>query len=99
MVAKYYVAVRPRTNEDHAVHKEDCPFLQDGEKKIYLGVFRSGKDAEREGQRHFIRSKSCPFCSGKHVNHDDHHPPHPHAITVEKFIPLSGYQYLVCGLN
>jgi hypothetical protein len=62
MVSKYYVAIRPQTNEHHVVHKEDCPFLPDNEKRIYLGMFNSGQDAVRVGQRHFIRTKSCPFC-------------------------------------
>ena|SRR5450759_1607242 len=66
MVEKYYVAIRPQTNEQHAVHKEGCPFLPDDEKRIYLGVFNSGKDAVREGQRHFDRTNSCLFCSKEH---------------------------------
>jgi hypothetical protein len=66
MVAKYYVATRPQTNEHHAVHKEDCPFVPDYEKRIYLGIFNSGQDAVREGQKHFPRTKSCPFCLNGH---------------------------------
>jgi hypothetical protein len=62
MVAKYYVAIRPQTNEYHAVHKEDCPFLPENEKRIYLGMFSSGKEAVREGQIHFTRASCCPFC-------------------------------------
>ncbi len=41
MVAKYYVAVRPSTNENHTVHKDGCPFLPDADKRIYLGDFNS----------------------------------------------------------
>ena len=66
MVSKYYVAIRPQTNEYHAVHKEDCPFLPDKEKRIYLGKFNSGKDATRIGQLFFDRTRSCPFCLKEH---------------------------------
>ena len=62
MVAKYYLAIRPQTNEHHAVHKEDCPFLPNDKKRIYLGMFGSGKDALKEGQKHFSRTNSCRFC-------------------------------------
>lgn len=63
MEAKYYVVVRPRTNETHPIHKEGCPFLADDDKSIYLGRFRSGKDALNEGKQHFLNSIRCPFCS------------------------------------
>jgi hypothetical protein len=63
MDLKYFVAVRPRINNFHSVHKEGCPFLTEGDEKIYLGLFNSDQDAEDEGKRHFIKSKSCPFCS------------------------------------
>ena len=66
MVAKYYVAIRPQTNEHHAVHKEDCPFLPENEKRIYLGMFSSGKEAVREGQIHFTGASCCPFCLKEH---------------------------------
>jgi hypothetical protein len=66
MIAKYYVAIRPQTNEHHAVHKENCPFLPDDTERIYLGMFSSGPEAVREGQRHFAMSDSCLFCSREH---------------------------------
>jgi hypothetical protein len=63
MSAKYFVAIRPRTNDFHSVHKEGCPFMPDVNKGIYLGSFKSDSDAESEGRRHFSKSMSCPFCS------------------------------------
>jgi len=63
MVAKYYLAIRPQTNKNHAVHKEGCPFLPDAEKRIYLGIFNSGQEALTEGYRYFSRTHSCLFCS------------------------------------
>ncbi len=63
MSTKYFVAIRPRTNDFHSVHKDGCPFLRDGDEKIYLGLFSSDHDAEEEGKKHFIKSKNCPFCS------------------------------------
>ena len=66
MVAKYYVAIRPQTDENHAVHKEGCPFLPDYEKRVYLGKFNSFKDAVREGHRYFARTNRCLFCLKEH---------------------------------
>jgi hypothetical protein len=66
MVTKYYVAIRPQTDEHHAVHKEDCPFLPEHEKRIYLGIFGSCDEAIREGQRYFPRTNGCLFCSKEH---------------------------------
>jgi hypothetical protein len=63
LIARYYVAIRPQTNEYHTVHKEDCPFLPDDNKRIYLGTFGPGEDAVREGRKYFKRSNSCRFCS------------------------------------
>lgn len=85
MVAKYYVAIRPQTNERHAVHKEDCPFLPDDEKRIYLGLFNSVRDAEREGQRHFPLTNSCLFCSKDHLS-EAMKPVHS-GIDIGKVIP------------
>jgi hypothetical protein len=72
MSAKYYVAIRPQTNDNHAVHKEGCPFLPDQKKRIYLGVFNSGQDAIKEGQRHFLKTKSCLFCQKDNKEHAEH---------------------------
>jgi hypothetical protein len=66
MTAKYYVAVRPQTNENHAVHKEGCPFLPDDEKRIYLGEFISGHEAVKESHHFFLKTKGCLFCSNDH---------------------------------
>jgi hypothetical protein len=63
MTAKYYVAVRPRINKCHAVHKEGCPFMADDEKRIFLGEFASNHDAVKAGRRHFYSSEGCGFCS------------------------------------
>lgn len=63
MDSKYYIDVRPRLNDFHSVHKEDCPFLPEGDEKIYLGSFHAERVAEDEGKKHFIKVKSCPFCS------------------------------------
>jgi hypothetical protein len=66
MAAKYFVAIRPQVNDNHAVHKEGCPFLPDDKKRIYLGVFTSGKVALRESHRHFNKTNGCIFCSKEH---------------------------------
>jgi len=63
MDSKYFVAIRPRLNDFHSVHKEGCPFLTEGDEKICLGSFHSERDAEDAGKKHFIKVKSCPYCS------------------------------------
>ena len=103
MVAKYYVAVRPRTNESHAVHKEGCPFLPDNDKRIYLGAFNSGRDAVREANNFFVRTNSCQFCSKERKVHEKQ--PVLHKQFIKELISdeiqkeLSDYQNLVCCLN
>jgi hypothetical protein len=63
MEAKYYVALKPRTNDVQRVHKEGCPFLSEDEEKIYLGRFISNHDAGKAGLKLFINAECCPFCS------------------------------------
>lgn len=62
-VEKYYVSVRPQTNEIHSVHREGCPFMPDDNKRIYLGLFRSGTEAGQAGKKYFGNSHGCRFCS------------------------------------
>ena len=64
--ARYYVAVRPQTNELHTVHKEGCPFMPDDKKRIFLGSFISGDDAAQESQKYFFGINKCQFCSKDH---------------------------------
>ncbi len=66
MVTKYYVAIRPQTNDQHNVHKEGCPFLPEAARRIFLGIFQSPKDAVEEGSKYFSRSNKCLFCSKEH---------------------------------
>ncbi len=65
MSEKYYIATRPRLNENHSVHKENCPFLPENGKRIYLGLFSDPHDALNEGKRHYSSSHNCLFCSKK----------------------------------
>jgi hypothetical protein len=66
MFTKYYLVIRPQTDEYHALHKEGCPFLADHDKSIYLGKFKTSLEALREGQILFNRTKSCRFCLKEH---------------------------------
>jgi hypothetical protein len=77
MAAKYYVAIRPQTNERHIVHKEGCPLLPEDGKRIYLGLFRSCHQAESEGQKHFSMTGSCPFCLKEYHNEMNEAVPSP----------------------
>jgi hypothetical protein len=103
MVSKYYVAVRPQTNENHAVHKEGCPFLPDDEKRIYLGEFSTGQEAVSESHRHFTNTKGCLFCS-KERKVLENAPlllvwTKKEAAPVKSEIPGSYYQSLIYCVN
>lgn len=66
MVSKYYIAIRSQTNNRHTIHKEDCPFLPDAEKRICLGYCQSEQGAIREGEKHFRSTGGCRFCMNEH---------------------------------
>ena len=61
-MAKYFVRIKPQFTGFNAVHKENCPFLDETTRKIYLGEFASSKDAIVEAQRFFLFSKGCTYC-------------------------------------
>ena len=60
---RYYVAVRPQTNETHSIHREGCPFMPANSKRIYLGMFLSGDDAGHESRKYYNSSSGCRFCT------------------------------------
>ena len=103
MIAKYYLALRPQTDEHHAVHRDGCPFLPEHEKRIYLGTFNSGQDAVMEGKRHFIKTNSCQFCSKDHNSPDKQPELHKRIqtalIPAEPEISLSYNTNMLCCLN
>ena len=103
MISKYYVAVRPQTNENHAVHKDGCPFLPDDEKRIYLGQFSSGEKAVSESHHHFTNTKGCLFCSRDHKVLENTPSLHlwaeTDAASAKLEIPISYPQSLMCCLN
>jgi len=63
MTEKYFISTNPRISGIHIVHKQGCPFLSEPGKRIPLGVFRSSRDAVKEGRNYFRRADNCPFCS------------------------------------
>jgi hypothetical protein len=103
MDAKYYVAVRPQTNDYHSVHKEGCPFLHNDSKKIYLGIFRSGLDAIKESRNSFARTENCYFCCREEkVNMKRTviaDPAEQDTVTVRLHKPESILQRMLCCLN
>ena len=103
MEAKYYVAARPRTNETHPIHTEGCPFLSDDEKNIYLGMFRSGKDALSISRQHFLNSSRCPFCSKETetVENQSMHFSDESAATISAAIqmPVFYHNTMFCCVN
>lgn len=101
--AKYYVAVRPQTNNHHTVHKEGCPFLSENDKRIFLGKFSSGRDAIKESRLQFKKTECCLFCSKEikifnkervsfNLTNED-------MIAKELRIPVSFHQSLLCCVN
>ncbi len=60
--SRYYITIKCRTNDKHAIHKESCPFISDDEKLICLGHFISSDDARAEAHKHFDHSQCCRFC-------------------------------------
>lgn len=62
-MTKYYVRIKPQSDGENAVHEENCPFLDGIKLKRYLGEFASAKEAIKEAQRFYIRSKGCSFCN------------------------------------
>lgn len=103
MASKYFVAIRSQVNDNHAVHKEGCPFLPDDKKRIYLGVFASGKDAVKESHRHFNRTNGCIFCLKEHKVIEEKPLQCEWADkdvnTVDSKVPLVCHQSLLCCVN
>lgn len=62
-MSKYYVRVKPQLDGENAVHKENCPFLDGIKLKRYLGEFVSAREAIKEAQKFYSRSKGCSFCN------------------------------------
>jgi hypothetical protein len=93
MEAKYYVATRPRTDEMHGIHKEGCPFLENDEKGIFLGTFKSGYDAETAGLRHFSKTKCCAFCAKEHQAAE------PFKFFAESHFLLTEENAFFCSIN
>ena len=103
MEAKYYVAVRPQTNEFHSVHREGCPFLPDAEKRIDLGVLKSDKDALNKGLKYFSKACSCLFCSKEEGKREEKIPQNNQNsqinIHTKLQIPVTYHHSLLCCLN
>lgn len=101
--AKYFISIRPQTNEYHSVHKEDCPFLPEDGKRISLGSFESPSEALAEGHKYYGQSKCCLFCS-KEYSADNKVYKEPVLLPVEKLIVSEVFQIylenaLFCAVN
>lgn len=60
--SRFYVDVKPRTNNYHIVHREGCPFLPEKEKRICLGANFKAQYALSEAKSYFSKSECCRFC-------------------------------------
>lgn len=63
IMTKFYVSIKPQTNEIHSIHREGCPFMPEESKRIYVGAFSSVSDAAKEGMKYFSNSCTCRFCN------------------------------------
>ncbi len=99
MVSKYYIAKRSQTNNQHAVHKEDCPFLPDTEKRISLGYFQSEQEAIREGEKHFSSTGHCRFCMNEHQGPVFSRIYISSILPTEKQLSLADTEAAFCYLN
>jgi hypothetical protein len=98
MEANYYISVRPRINETHSVHKEGCPFMADDDKRIFLGTFRSGREALNAGRLHFLNSATCPFCS-KEIKAETKEDVYNLRPANDIRIPVIIFSSMFCGVN
>jgi len=103
MVEKYYVAIRPQTNEMHSVHKAGCPFLPENVKRIYLGLFQSDRDANLESQHYFTETTNCSFCCKEHKAPEEKFSfldrSRKELQTIKQQIPVSYHQIMLCCLS
>jgi hypothetical protein len=103
MIKKYYVALKPQTNELHAVHKEGCPFLPDDGKRIFLGHFNSGNEAVSMSARHFSDTGSCLFCCKERTSSPENSAGSEWScqdvVSVKTEISVSFMQSMLCCLN
>lgn len=67
-MSKYFVRVKPQLNGINAVHKENCPFLDDVKLKKYLGEFQSSHEALMESKKYFSNTEGCSFCTKKQIH-------------------------------
>jgi len=64
-MSAYYVRIRPQLNGTYSVHNEDCPFIPGREERIFLGEFRSFKEAAAKAELYFPEISCCNYCSGE----------------------------------
>ena len=103
MVAKYYVVIRPQTNDIHSVHKEGCPFLQENGKSIFLGMFRSDGDANHESKHYFTKTTTCLFCCKEQKLPEEKFSilnlGQKEMQPIRQQIPVPDHQIMLCSLS
>lgn len=100
MDSKYYVAIRPQTNDNHAVHKDGCPFMPDDGKRIYLGEFSSGHRAVEKSLDNFDRSTGCLFCCKETSEKPHVHNYSDKPIALKRLqLPVTHEQSMFCCMN
>jgi len=66
MATKFFICIRPGNDGSHTVHNENCPFLPEPYKRIFLGTFKSPRSAMEEGRKYCNSPVRCVFCSKEH---------------------------------
>ncbi|MCV6629624.1 MAG: hypothetical protein OIF50_07165 [Flavobacteriaceae bacterium] len=64
-MTNYYVNKIPSDNQDHEVHKEECPWLPEKFKLTLVGRFSNCKEAVEAAKNHFKKANGCCFCNNK----------------------------------
>lgn len=65
MKNRYYVNTKAQPNDGHVIHQEGaCRWLDEmkAEHRMYLGKFKSFRDAKREAKKRYDNARPCGYC-------------------------------------
>jgi hypothetical protein len=69
---EYYLSLRTLRPGKYIMHIENCPFLQEYDNRISIGLHDSVESAFSEALRYFPETSGCPFCARMKVNSKNH---------------------------
>ena len=83
--SRFYIGLRSQTTGYHSVHKDDCPFLPEEGRRIYLGRYCHGDDPASEAKKYFEKVNKCSFCMKDHC--EDEFEPVSAECDSQRFLP------------